>query len=317
MINAMRNNILRDVKISPQQVKAFYDSIPMDSLPVIPTEVEVAQLLVIPPVSLESKEFAREQLESVRKRILRGESFEKLARAYSMDPGSKAQGGLLPEFGRGENAPEFERMAFKLKPDSLSQIFETAHGYHIMRVSKRRGERVVASHILIRAENTNDDITRALYKIDSAYNLLVDNKMQWCDAVKKYANVGDALVAYDKGSCGYFTDMRSGMQTLQFESLPPDVRKIAEKMKPGEVSEPALISTEDGRPAYRMIYVHSVTPPHTANLIQDYSKIQMQADYKKKDETLQKWIKVHRNLNYIRFKGRTYDCENLKSWEHE
>jgi peptidyl-prolyl cis-trans isomerase SurA len=104
---------------------------------------------------------------------------------------------------------------------------------------------------------------------------------------------------------------------LQFESLPPDVRKIAEKMKPGEVSQPALISTEDGRPAYRMIYVHSVTPPHTANLIQDYSKIQMQADSKKKYETLQKWIKVHRNNNYIRFKGRTFDCENLKSWEHE
>jgi peptidyl-prolyl cis-trans isomerase SurA len=268
-------------------------------------------------VSLESKEFAREQLESVRKRILRGESFEKLARAYSMDPGSKAQGGLLPEFGRGEMASEFERMAFKLKPDSLSPIFETEFGYHIMRVSKRRGERVVASHILIRAENTNDDITRALYKIDSAYNLLVDNKIQWCDAVKKYATAGDKFVAYDKGTCGYFTDVRSGMQTLQFESLPPDVRKIAEKMKPGEVSEPALISTEDGRPAYRMIYVNSVTPPHTANLIQDYSKIQMQADSKKKYETLQKWIKVHRNNNYIRFKGRTFDCENLKSWEHE
>ena len=318
MIQAMRNSILRDVKISPQEVKAFYDSIPMDSLPVIPTEVAVAQLLVIPPVSLESKEFAREQLESVRKRIVRGESFEKLARAYSMD-GSKAQGGLLPEFGRGEMASEFERVAFKLKPDSLSPIFETEFGYHIMRVSKRRGEKVIASHILIRAENTNDDITRALYKIDSAYNLLVDNKIQWCDAVKKYATAtaGDKFVAYDKGSCGYFTDMRSGMQTLQFESLPPDVRKIAEKMKPGEVSEPVLTSTEDGRPVYRLIYVNSIVPPHTANLIQDYSKIQMQADYKKKDETLQKWIKVHRNVNYIRFKGRTYDCENLKSWEHE
>lgn len=317
MINAMRNNILRDVKISPQEVKAFYDSIPVDSLPVIPTEVEVAQLLVIPEVSLESKEFAREQLQSVRNRIIRGESFEKLARAYSMDPGSKAQGGLLPEFGRGEMAAEFERMAFKLKPDSISPIFETEFGYHIIKVSKRRGEKVVASHILIRSENTNEDITKALYKIDSAYNLLVANKIQWCDAVKKYATAGDRFLAYDKGTCGFFTDMRTGMQNLQFESLPPDVRKIAEKMKPGEISSPALISTEDGRPAYRIIFMKAVTPPHTANLNQDYGKIQMQADNKKKYETLQKWVKVHRNMNYIRFKGRTYDCENLKSWEHE
>ncbi len=317
MINAMRNNILRDVKISPQEVKAFYDSIPVDSLPVIPTEVEVAQLLVIPEVSLESKEFAREQLQSVRNRIIRGESFEKLARAYSMDPGSKAQGGLLPEFGRGDMAAEFERMAFKLKPDSISPIFETEFGYHIIKVSKRRGEKVVASHILIRSENTNEDITKALYKIDSAYNLLVANKIQWCDAVKKYATAGDRFLAYDKGTCGFFTDMRTGMQNLQFESLPPDVRKIAEKMKPGEISSPALISTEDGRPAYRIIFMKAVTPPHTANLNQDYGKIQMQADNKKKYETLQKWVKVHRNMNYIRFKGRTYDCENLKSWEHE
>jgi len=317
LTQAMRNSILRNVKISPQEVKAFYDSIPMDSLPIIPTEVEVAQLLVIPAVSLESKEFAREQLEAVRKRILRGESFEKLARAYSMDPGSKAQGGLLPEFGRGEMMPEFERMAFKLKPDTLSPIFETDFGYHILKVSKRRGEKVVASHILIRAENTTEDISRALYRIDSAYNLVVENKIQWCDAVKKYATAGDRFMPYDKGTCGFYQDMQTGMQKMQFEALPPDVRKIAEKMKPGEVSSPALINSEDGRPVYRLIYLSKITPPHTANLVQDYSKIQMQADNKKRYETLQKWVIAHRKVNYIRFKGKSLECENLKSWENE
>jgi peptidyl-prolyl cis-trans isomerase SurA len=147
--------------------------------------------------------------------------------------------------------------------------------------------------------------------------LLTDNKIQWCDAVKKYATAGDKFLAYDKGSCGFFTDMRTGMQNMQFENLPPDVRKIAEKMKPGEISSPQLTSTEDGRPVYRLIYVKSITPPHSANLVQDYSKIQMQADNKKRYETLQKWISVHRNVTYIRFKGKSFDCENLKSWEHE
>ena len=221
------------------------------------------------------------------------------------------------EFGRGEMASEFERMAFKLKQDSISPIFETEFGYHIMKVSKRRGERVVASHILIRAENTNDDITKALYKIDSAYNLLNEGKIQWCDAVKKYATAGDKFLAYDKGSCGFYTDMRTGMQNMQFENLPPDVRKIAEKMKPGEIASPQLTNTEDGRPVYRLIYVKSITPPHSANLVQDYSKIQMQADNKKRYETLQKWITSQRNVTYIRFKGRSLDCENLKTWEHE
>lgn len=165
----MYGEITKNIRISPQEVKQFYESILQDSLPIISTEVEVGQLMIEPIVTSEAKEFAKAQLEDIRARILRGENFEKLARAYSMDPGSKSQGGMLPEFGRGEMVPAFERMAFKLKPDSVSPVFESDFGFHVMKLTKRRGERVIASHILIRAENTSEDYKFASMRVDSVY----------------------------------------------------------------------------------------------------------------------------------------------------
>ena len=145
----MYGEITKNIRISPQEVKQFYESIQQDSLPIIPTEVEVGQLMIEPIVTAEAKEFAKSQLEDIRARILRGENFEKLARAYSMDPGSKSQGGMLPEFGRGEMVPAFERMAFKLKPDSVSPVFESDFGFHVMKLTKRRGEPVSYTHLTL------------------------------------------------------------------------------------------------------------------------------------------------------------------------
>jgi len=163
----MQNQITGNVRVSPAEVKDYYKRIPEDSLPVIPTEVEVAQLLIELPISQESIDFAKGQLTELRNRILRGESFERLAKVYSMDPGSKNTGGMLPEFGRGEMVGAFERIAFKLKEDSISKVFKTEYGYHIMQLLERKGERIKARHILIRPENTSDDYMKASQQADS------------------------------------------------------------------------------------------------------------------------------------------------------
>jgi len=206
----MYGEITKNIRISPQEVKLYYDSIPQDSLPIVPTEVEVGQLMIEPQITQEAKDFAKMQLEDIRARVMRGESFEKLARAYSMDPGSKSQGGMLPEFGRGEMVPAFERMAFRLKPDSISPIFESDFGFHIMKLVKRRGERVVAMHILIRAENTTEDFKIASMRVDSVYQYLQAGKISWCDAVKKYATE-DKYNRDAKGNCGFILDPMTGM----------------------------------------------------------------------------------------------------------
>ena len=316
MAKQMYGEITKNIRISPQEVKLFYDSIPQDSLPIIPTEVEVGQLSIEPMITAEAKDFAKMQLEDIRARVMRGESFEKLARAYSMDPGSKSQGGLLPEFGRGEMVPAFERMAFRLKTDSVSPIFESEFGFHIMKLLKRRGERVLASHILIRAENTTEDYKIASLRVDSVYQLITSGKMLWCDAVKKYATE-DKFNRDAKGNCGFMLDPMTGMQKTTFDALPSDVKKVVDKLKPGEFSEPEMVTTQDGRSVYRIIYLQSFVAPHQANLVQDYSRIQMEAENRKKQKAVDAWVLKHRTKTYIRIKARNLDCDNLSIWEHE
>ncbi|MFM6953240.1 MAG: peptidylprolyl isomerase [Bacteroidota bacterium] len=312
----MYGEITKNIRISPQEVKLFYDSIPMDSLPIVPTEVEVGQLMIEPMITQEAKDFAKMQLEDIRARVMRGESFEKLARAYSMDPGSKSQGGMLPEFGRGEMVPAFERMAFRLKPDSVSPIFESDYGFHIMKLLKRRGERVIAMHILIRAENTTEDFKIASMRVDSVYQLLQSGKLSWCEAVKKYATE-DKYNRDAKGNCGFIMDPMTGMQKTTFEYLPSEVKKTVDKLKPGEFSEPEMVTTQDGRSVYRIVYLQSFVAPHQANLIQDYSRIQMEAESRKKQKAVDSWVYKHRTKTYIRIKARNLDCDNLTVWEHE
>lgn len=312
----MYGEITKNIRISPQEVKLFYDSIPQDSLPIIPTEVEVGQLMIEPLITQEAKDFAKMQLEDIRSRLMRGESFEKLARAYSMDPGSKNQGGLLPEFGRGDMVPAFERMAFRLKTDSVSPVFESDFGFHVMKLLKRKGERVIAAHILIRPENTSEDYKIASMRVDSVYQLITSGKLLWCDAVKKYATE-DKYNRDAKGNCGFILDQMTGMQKTTFETLPSDVKKVVDQLKPGEYSAPEMVTTQDGRSVYRIIYLQSFVAPHQANLVQDYSRIQLEAESQKKQKAVDDWVMKHRKKTYIRIKSRDLQCNNLRAWDHE
>ncbi len=309
----MQSKIVGNLKISPKEVQQYYDRIPEDSLPIINSEVEVAQLLVELPISSVAEEFAQQQLEGLRKRILKGESFERLARAYSMDPGSKSNGGLLPEFGRGEMVGEFERVAFKLKADSISQVFKSDFGYHVMKLIKRQGERILAAHILIRPENTSDDYLKASNTADTLYKKLLEGTIDWCDAVKKYSSEDFG----NRGYCGFITDENTGMQKRLFESLPSDVKQVVDKLKPGEYSKPAVMVMPDGRTMYRIIYLKSFVEPHKANLIQDYSRIQMEAESEKRQQIIDKWVDAIRKKTYIRINTRDLDCGKISRWNNE
>ena len=309
----MESTITGTVKVSPQEVQEYYKEIPEDSLPVIPTEVEIAQLLVELPISKISEDFAKDQLLDLKRRILKGESFEKLARAYSMDPGSKNTGGMLPEFGRGEMVGAFERMAFKLKEDSISDVFKTEFGYHIMKLKKRKGEKILAAHIFIRPENTSDDYMKASQRADSIYRSLQNGKLEWCDAVKTYSSekLGN------RGYCGFLVDQATGLQKNLFESLPTEVKMVVDKMKEGEFSKPEITMTPDGRSMYRILYLKKFVAPHQANLIQDYSRIQMEAESRKKQQALERWVEKFRAKTFIKVMPRDIECENLARWNHD
>jgi len=313
LIQEMESKITANVKISPREIKQFFDTIPKDSVPIIPAEVEVAQLIIEAPISQAAKDYAKLQLEAIRKRIVAGESFEKLATAYSEDPGSGEQGGLLPEFGRGDMVPDFERTAFKLKPDSISEVFESSFGFHIIKMIKRKGDKILARHILIRAQNTSADFIAASRRADSIYSALNNGTMDWCDAVKKYLPK-----AYgDKGNCGFLKDETTGSQKILFEAMSPDLKIAVEKMQPGTYSRPALVKTPDGRQVYRMFYLRKFIEPHQANLIQDYGRIQIEAEALKKQTVIEDWVKKTRQNTYIRFTHDFVNCPDLFIWENQ
>lgn len=313
LIQEMENKITTNTKISPQEVRQFFDTIPHDSIPIIPSEVEVAQLILETPVSQAAKDFARDQLNYLRKRILAGESFETLAKTYSEDPGSGEQGGLLPEFGRGDMVPEFERVAFKLKPDSISEVFESSFGFHIIKLIKRKGERILARHILIRPQNTTADYMQVSRRADSIYNALSSGAMSWCTATKIYL----AKAYGDKGNCGFIKDETTGSQKVIFDALSPELKLIVEKMQPGEFSKPSSVKTPDGRQVYRIIYLRAFVAPHEANLIQDYGRIQVEAEAVKKQMALEEWVQKTRANTYIRINRAFVNCPDLYSWENQ
>lgn len=310
LLTKMKDKIESDVKITPKEVRDFYKNIPVDSLPYISSEVEVATIVVKPLYSVEAKEIAIEQIVSLRERIVSsGESFQRLAGLYSDDPGSRMQGGLLPEFGRGDMLPEFERAAYKLKVDSISDVVETKFGYHIIKLIDKRGEKLIVRHILIRPKLIDTDMEQAKAKMDTLLMKLRGNKISFCDAVKKYSEDEET-----KPNCGFFTDPNIGSQRISYDYLDKNMSIVISGMKAGEYSEPQVGYSPDGTPYYYIIYLKVETKPHVANLEQDWQRIQAMALSDKKDKELDKWAEKKRKETYIYISSYYLYCGYFDEW---
>lgn len=309
LVEKMEYKIQSNVKITPKEVRDFYKKIPADSLPFISAEVEVAQIAIKPVFSPESKEIAREQIELLRERILKGESFSKLASLYSKDPGSKGTGGLLPEFGRNDMVPEFERAAFKTKKDSISEIIETRYGYHIIKVVDKRGERLIVRHILISPLIVANDLELVKNKIDTILRWLRKDSISLCKAVKDYSQDEET-----KSNCGFFTDPNLGTQKIPYDYLDKDMAAAVGKLKPGQYSEPILGYAPDGSTYYRILFLKSETKPHVANLEDDWQRIQAMALEAKKKTELDKWAVTKRKDMYISISSHYLNCGFIDEW---
>lgn len=305
----MQQKVQSEIKITPKEVRDYYNRIPADSLPFMSSEVEVAQIVVKPSYSKEAKEIAYEQLSELRNRILEGESFNKLAGIYSEDPGSKIQSGLLPEFGRGDMVPEFERTAFMMKKDSVSEVIETKYGYHILKLIDKRGEKVIVRHILIRPKLIDNDLSIAKLKMDTILINLRAGKMAFCNAVKDYSEDEET-----KPNCGFFTDPNIGSQRIPYDYLEKDMASAISDMRPGTYSEPQLAYAQDGTPYFRIFYLKLETKPHVANLELDWQRIQSMALDEKKESELDIWAEKKRKETYIHISSYYLSCGYFSEW---
>ena len=308
LVSTLETNLFGDIKVSHREVKKYFDSIPVDSLPKIDAEYEVGQLVVKPTYSKVAKYYAFQSANRLRERVLNGESFEMLARVYSDDPGSGKEGGLLPEFGRGEMVPQFELEAYKLKKDSISQVFESDFGYHFIKLEKRLGDKITARHILIKPILTPSEEQALLKRMDTIREELVSKKLTFCQAVTKYGN-DDNYTA----NCGMLSDPYSGLMKLSISSMEPQTAEQISNMTAGQYSKPTPFYQRDGSVGVRIVYLKSETPAHIANMKQDYPRVQLAAQEAKKNEEIEAWVKKTRKTTYTNVNSDYLGCK-LEEW---
>jgi peptidyl-prolyl cis-trans isomerase SurA len=312
LVQEMQQKALKDIKVSPTDIKKFFKDLEeQDSLPFYSAEVEIAQIVIQPKVSQEAKELAFEKISELRERVMNGENFNTLALIYSDDKGSAANGGELGFFTRGDMVPEFEAAAFRIKPDSISKIIESKFGYHILKLVDRKGDNINVRHILIRPKIFRTDIDKAKQKLDSILWLVKIDSLTFEQAAKK--NSDDVET---KSTGGFITEGQTGTTRVPIDELEKGLYFRIESMKPGDMSEPELITLPgpDREQAWRVLYLKTETKPHRANLKDDYQKFQVLAENKKKSKALADYISRHRKQVFISVSDEYKDCPSIQSF---
>lgn len=307
IIQKMQEGISKNVKVTPAQVKKFFNAIPKDSLPFFSTEMEVGQIVRFSKVSKAKKQEARQKLEDLKKRIQNGEDFEFLAKAYSEDPGSAKDGGNLGFWGRGAMVPEYEAAALKLQPNELSEIVESAFGFHLIQLIEKRGNEYNSRHILIKPEAGEEDLATVFQTLDSLRNALKNDSIRFEEAVKKYSEDKET-----SSNGGFFVDPETGVSRIATEHLDPAIFFTIDSLKPGSYTKVMGYRSPDGKKGARILYYKSKILPHEANLKQDYVKIQNATLEQKKAESIRNWFKKTKGEVFISREKDYADCDIFK-----
>lgn len=304
----MQQEITGDIKVTPQEVRQFFTSIPSDSLPYINSQVEIAQIVLYPKVSEASKKEARERLEELRQRVLSGSKVSTLAILYSEDPGSSKNGGKYEGIKRGQFVKEFEAVAFALKPGEISEVFETEYGFHFVELIAKRGQEIDLRHILISPKVTDDALQEAKAALDSIRMQIESGEISFSEAAKSFSEDKST-----KFNGGLMINPNTGETKFEINELDKSLFFVIDNMELNEVSQAQYMQTPDGKPAFRILQLKNQTPPHRANMKDDYNRIKEVALLKKKKETMDAWVEERVAKTYIRINDGFSSC-TLSLW---
>jgi len=309
MVDEVQQGIVKDLKVTPSEVRAFFNSLPADSIPMLDTEYEILQIVKEPAISKEELDATRDRLKSLRDRIIKGESFSTLAVLYSEDPGSSKKGGEIGLTGRGQLYPEYEAAAFGLKKGEVSDIIKSKAGYHIIQLIERRGEQINTRHILLMPKISDSDIQNASKLLDSIAGMVREKKMTFEDAAIKYSD--------DPGKINgaYLINEATGNNRFLSNQLDPKIFYSIEKLEPGDITRPIAMINDESKQTLNLYMLKSRSQPHKANLKDDYSTIQEWALNKKRGDTINKWITDKISKTYFRINESYHDCNFSHSWE--
>ncbi|MBS1743097.1 MAG: peptidylprolyl isomerase [Bacteroidetes bacterium] len=306
---AMRSKIVDDVKITPNEVKMYFERIPADSLPLYESEVEVGQIVVYPKASREAEEYCIEQLNEYKKQAEAGKDFGQIASMNTEDPGSKATGGRY-EINRTQRDLDqaWLSKAFALKEGQISSPFKSKFGYHIIKMESRAGDDAVVRHILKIPQVTQFEIKDGLQRMDSVRSKLIAGTIDFGTAVMRYSDdeASKFTGGMIQGPNGNF---------LTIDQLDKEIVARMRDLKVGEFSQPVSYTDERGRQAVRIIYLKSQSQPHRENLKDDYDKVAQRALEEKKEAALDKWFDDHIKTYFIKIDPEYKSCDVLKKWE--
>ena len=306
LIQRVRYDITSAVTITPSEIRTYFGTFPQDSLPAVNEEVEVAQILKLPPASSSAIAETKKKLDKLKDRINKGESFGTMAILYSEDPGSSRNGGLYTSITRGMFVKEFEAIMFSLEEGEVSEVFKTEYGYHIAVLEERRENEVDVRHILMSPKISPIDLSNAKDLLFSIRDSVLNGELLFQNAVLTHSD--DKATKYNGGK---LINANNGTTKFEIAHLDQGVNLAIENLEPDAISDPIYLKMEDGKEAYRMFMLINRKEAHQVNLVDDYKKIRDLALEHKKDESIEKWISKSLEKTYVRI-DESYQSEDFQ-----
>lgn len=313
----MKEKIVGDIKVTPAQVRRYFNNLPQDSVPYIPTQVEVQIITQQPKIPQSEIDRVKEQLRNFTDRINSGEAqFSTLARLYSEDEASARMGGEMDFMGRGQFVPEFAAVAFNLTdPKKVSKIVETEYGFHIIQLVEKRGDRIKVRHILLRPKVSDAELTASLAHLDSIADDIRSNKFTFENAATYLSND-----KYSKNNNGLMPNRKDGSGSSRFEmqQLPQEVAVVVDKMQIGEISKAfTMMNEETGKEECAIVKLKTRIPGHKATITEDYQRLKAVVVSKLQNEKIQKWIAEKQKTTYVRINEKWRNCDfEYPGWIH-
>lgn len=300
----MQESITADVSVTPSEVAEYYNSLPIDSLPLVDVTYEIRQIAVYPKLTKAEAQITIDKLENIRDKIVSGDRrFESMATMYSEDPGSAGDGGELGFFSRAELDPTFATTAFKLKKGEVSEVIKSQFGYHIIQMIERRGERVNVRHILLKPYIPAEAKQRTINHVDSIRNMLVQDSISFDIIASKFSEDEDT-----KNNGGLVFNQTTGSTKFKITELPPYMKLDVINMPQGKISNPITTTDAIGNTVIKIYYIETKTPEHVANMKDDYQLIQDMAMNYYKQKVFSEWIIKEQKNVYISIQKQYQSC---------
>ena len=308
-VQKMQQHIVGEIKISPAEVRRYFKDLPQDSIPFVPTQVEVQIVTLEPKIPLEEVERVKKTLRDYTDGINSGKmSFATYARFYSEDPGTARRGGELGFMGKGELVPEYANVAFNLQdPNKVSKIVETEFGFHIIQLIEKRGDRINTRHILLKPKVEEKDLEAALVRLDSIADDIRNQKFTFDDAATYISQDKDT-----KNNHGLMANKNTGTARFEMQDLAQvsqEVAKMVENMNVGEISRAFTMINDKGKEVCAIVKLKSRINGHKATISEDYQRLKAIVMEKRSEDKLEKWIKEKQKHTYVRINEKWQKCD--------